>query len=60
MITRERTDSMMEALTLIKVSRACLREIEAYRASFPEERQQVTWNRDRIPGLDHREFDSKT
>ena len=45
----------MEELTLIRISQQHLREIEAYRAAFPADRPQVTWNRDRIPGLDHLE-----
>lgn len=49
----------MDAITLVPVSPAYARQIEAYRAAFPVHGMQATPDADRIPGLDRlEEFDS--
>ncbi len=45
----------MDEFQLFPLSPALADEIAAYRAAFPKNREQVTLDPDRIPGLDHLE-----
>lgn len=45
----------MDQLTLIPVSAAYAGQLLEYRSAFPDSREQVTCDPDRIPGLDHLE-----
>ena len=42
----------MEKLRLIPVTEAAAEAVEGYRAAFPEDRERVTYDPRRIPGLD--------
>lgn len=49
----------MSTLRLSKVSKDYLEQIKEYRAEFPADRMRVTYDPDRIPGLDYlEEYDS--
>ena len=43
----------MDTLQLVPPSAEYAEQIEAYRAEFPSERMQVTFDPERIPGLEH-------
>ena len=45
----------MEKLRLVKPTTEYISQIEDYLASFPEDRMQVTYDPERIPGLDYLE-----
>lgn len=45
----------MDELKLISLSKTDMDQIHEYRAEFPSERVRVTWNSDRIPGMDYLE-----
>ena len=45
----------MGKLLLIKPTKEYAEQIEEYRAEFPSERMRVTYNPDRIPGMDYLE-----
>ena len=52
-IVRKR--ELMSDIRLVRPSEEYIKQIEEYRSEFPSERMRVTYDPDRIPGMDHLE-----